>query len=211
MRALIVANGVADAEFIEAVLADAPDLVIAADGGAEALRAADRTPDVIVGDLDSATAQTTEWARAGGATTVTHPTDKDFSDLELAIAEAHRHECTRVDILGALGGRIDHALVNIAVACSPRFASIEVWIRDPTVSMTPVHPGTTRRLAVDPGATVSLMAIGGPAQVSASGFRWELDNDVLQPTSSLGLSNVATVRDPSVEAISGIVLALCNE
>ena len=211
VRALIVANG-SKTSSLPAELAGSgrPDIVIAADGGTALLQASNMPPDLVVGDLDSASAEAIRWARDSGATVLTHPPDKDVSDLELALDLAIERECDQILIWAALGGRVDHSLINVAVACSPRLADIEVWLGDDKKSMTPVHAGRSRRLPVQAAATVSLLAIGGPARVSASGFRWDLVDATLEPTSSRGLSNLATQGDPTVSVASGIVLALCN-
>lgn len=211
VRALIVANGSKEASLpAEVAGGGRPDIVIAADGGIGLLRAAGMTPDLVVGDLDSASAEDIQWARDCGATVLTHPPDKDVSDLELALDLVVDRRCDEVLIWAALGGRVDHSLINVAVACSPRMADVEVWLGDDKTSMTPVHAGRSRRLPVPEGATVSLLAIGGPARVTASGFRWNLVDATLEPTSSRGLSNLAIQGDPTVSVASGIVLALCN-
>ena len=42
-----------------------------------------------------------------------HQPEKDETDTELAFRHARLHNCTTVDVLGALGGRIDHEISNI--------------------------------------------------------------------------------------------------
>ena len=42
-----------------------------------------------------------------------HKPEKDETDTELAFRDALENGCTSVDVLGALGGRIDHEISNI--------------------------------------------------------------------------------------------------
>ncbi len=208
MRVLIVANGVRGPHLD---VSTAVDLIIAADGGTEHLRGSQIPPHVVVGDLDSIDPSTLIWARSNGAQIVAHPSNKDASDLELAIDLALEHGATYIDIAAALGGREDHALVNVAVACSSHYSTVELWLRGESSVMTPIHTGMARALPIGEGAVISLLAVGGPAVVTARGVRWELDGETLHPTSSRGLSNVAVRSDPVIEVAAGTVLAVCPQ
>jgi thiamine pyrophosphokinase len=58
------------------------------------------------------------------------------------------------------------------------------------------------------GATVSLFAFGEPATVTCRGFRYPLSEATLSPLSSLGVSNVVTADEATVEVIEGTLLVL---
>src|SRR5579859_2371907 len=81
-------------------------IVIAADGGAELARMLGLGVDLVVGDLDSISAETlaeiehVEW----------HAVEKDATDLELAFVAALRLEPERVLVVDGGGGRLDHLL-----------------------------------------------------------------------------------------------------
>src|SRR5690606_31025561 len=62
--------------------------IIAADGGLDLAEQLRLSPDVVVGDMDSVSATALERARSAGVEVKTHPTAKDETDLELALAEA---------------------------------------------------------------------------------------------------------------------------
>ena len=58
--------------------------VIAADGGLDRAAALGLDVDVVIGDLDSVSAEALAAAEAAGARIVRHPEAKDATDLELA-------------------------------------------------------------------------------------------------------------------------------
>ena len=66
-----------------------------------------------------------------------------------------------------------------------------------------------RELVGVPGELVSLFALGGPAHgVRTEGLRWPLDGAVLEPGSSLGVSNRFDSVRAVIEVADGVVLAV---
>lgn len=88
--------------------------VIAADGGYDAACDAQIRPDLLIGDLDSLPKGLRERAVREGIAIEQHPTDKDQTDLELAIDRALQWSPERILLVGVLGGpRSDHALAAL--------------------------------------------------------------------------------------------------
>lgn len=181
--------------------------VVAADVGlAEANRLGVRV-DLLVGDLDSvAEADLAAHERAGGEVR-RHAEDKDASDLDLAIASAIDAGAGRVVVVGGDGGRLDHLIGNALVLASPRYRGVEI---DAVLGWARLHVVRGRReLAGEPGELVSLFAIGGPALgVRTEGLRWHLEGAVLEPGSTLGVSNRFLAAWAAVEVADGVVLAI---
>src|SRR5436305_410375 len=112
MHALVFANGQPPSAELIATLLRPGDRIIAADGGAAAALAAGLDVFAVVGDLDSIT----ETERAAIPAERLHEVARpDRTDLEKAIEFALEQGCTEIDIVGAGGGRADHALANLAV------------------------------------------------------------------------------------------------
>src|SRR3972149_961117 len=63
----------------------AASLTLAADGGARHCRALGVRPHVVIGDLDSLGAAQQAELESQGAQIISHPADKDQTDLELAL------------------------------------------------------------------------------------------------------------------------------
>ncbi len=179
------------------------DLVIAADGGHELALAMGQAVDVLVGDLDSVDVANLPTDMA----VERHPADKDSSDLELALVRASGEDPSRIVVVGGGGGRLDHELAVAALICSPRWDAEVDWISGRGRSHV-VRDGT-RRLHGDVGALLSLLAFGRAATgVTTWGLRWNLAEGVLEPGSTLGLSNVLESPVPEVRVASGTVLCV---
>jgi len=86
-------------------------LVIAADGGADRLRARGVAPDAVVGDLDSLS----DAARAACADRLIHDDDPHRTDLEKAVAGARARGADDIAVVGWAGARIDHTLAALGL------------------------------------------------------------------------------------------------
>lgn len=182
------------------------DLVIAADRGADVALAAGRAIDVLVGDMDSISSAALQAARRDGVRILEHPSAKDETDLELALSVAAT-EASHVHVVMGAGGRLDHAVANLAVIASPRWVAAEI---DATVGshlVTVVRDEHTLTGAV--GDVVSLVPMGGPATgVTTQGLRFRLDDETLDPLSGRGISNTIVSVPAIVTVKSGVLLAI---
>lgn len=203
LHALVV-NGSPEASSAELVrsLADAADYVIAADRGAESLRAAGIVPDVFCGDADSVSPEVATWARQRASADILYPSEKYESDLGLAVACA-RHEASRRQARLALtltctsGGRPDHALTVMGSLVK----SADAWPRvvEDGFECRILSPVARASWAIEHagGATFSVVALCEGTVVSESGAKWELDHRSVDFLGGWGLtlSNVVE-QDP---------------
>lgn len=104
MRVLIVA---ASPDPVPDLPHDA-DVIIGVDGGYQVLLDKGITPDLIVGDFDSFTGTVP-------ADAVRYPSEKDVTDLEIALEAARERGASEIEVYGALGGRLDMTLGNIGL------------------------------------------------------------------------------------------------
>lgn len=195
MRALLLAGGEAPpADFVRA---HAADLVICADGGLRLARLAGLAPDLAVGDFDSV-------EPAEDLATERHPTNKDASDLELALEAAVARGATHADILGALGGRLDHELFNVwALLGRAHELGIQARLLAPGVEVFLAAPG---RHAVR-GDTCSLLPLDDQARLTLEGFEYPLRSETLRRASTRGLSN-RVVGEAWISVEEGRVLVI---
>lgn len=211
MRALIVAAAPqgGTAALVDA-LAGEVDITVAADGGAAVCAAAGIVPDVIVGDLDSLDPTVREELVGRGASLRSYPADKDVTDLDLALAEASLRGATDVAVTGAFGARLDHTLA--AIGSLARRADLRPRIYEPGSHGWILAPEGRDSVAFDtPGTVFSIVSLGGPATVSATGVRWPLESVALPPLSSWAISNVAEHAGAAIVVSAGTVLVLCPE
>lgn len=192
---------------VDPLLAPKPhdvDYVIAADGGLYAAQALGLQVDLLVGDLDSVD----ETAIADAPFEIDrHPRAKDQTDVVLALDRAAALEPRRLIVVSGGGGRLDHELGNLLVLASPAYATIEVEAVIGTARVAVIH--TECQLAGTAGELISLFAVGGPARgVTTTGLRYPLRDDVLEPTSSWGVSNEFVGGPAAVRLSGGTLLAI---
>ena len=83
------------------------DYLIYCDSGLKHMEALGRQPDLIIGDFDSHEQPETDIE------TIVLPTVKDDTDTMFAVKEGIRRGFEDFLLLGALGGRLDHTMVNV--------------------------------------------------------------------------------------------------
>ena len=166
--------------------------------------------DVLVGDLDSASADAVRAAEAAGVRVERHPTAKDATDLELALDYALASGARRVTVVSGGGGeRLDHHLAELVLLASERYASLRLDARIGSARAAAIHGGDDVSLAGTPGAVITLLALGGPATgVTATGVRWPLCGDTLHPGSTRGVSNEIVSSPVRIQLAAGNLLAV---
>ena len=205
VRALVVAARPSD----ELGAPPAADLVVAADGGLEAARSARWAVHAVVGDMDSASAASLEWARSNGAAIEVHPARKDSTDLELALEFACRR-ASDVHVIASGQGRLDHTVANLLVLASPRWADVNMSAAIDGARIDVVRG--RRRLPGQIGDTLSLLAVGGPARIASSGgLEYPLTDEWLSPASARGVSNVIVGVPATLDVVEGVLLAINSE
>jgi len=203
----VVANGeFAHAQRLLAML-DAADLIVAADGAAGWLVAHGRPPGLLVGDMDSVDPAILARLTAGGCRLVRHPAHKDETDTELALHEAVALGARRITILGALGGRIDHAVANITLLLMPELEGIETVIFDGRSRLFLI-----RQAAAIEGHTddvLSLIPLGGDVEgIVTEGLEYPLRDETLALGLARGVSNVLVQDTARVSLRRGVLLAV---
>lgn len=205
MRAVIFANGILENPSAVKAMLQPEDVIIAADGGAAHCRRLGVAPAVIVGDLDSLSAEDTAFWQEQGVKFQRHSHRKDETDLELAFLYAQELAPEEVLVLGALGGRWDQTFANILLPSYARLRGLPVTFWHDGVSILPItRPRVVRG---KPGQTVSLIPIGGDALgVRTEGLEWPLEDETLQLGATRGVSNVLLSERARIEVGEGMVL-----
>ncbi len=178
--------------------AGAFDHVIAVDAGYAHLERIGVEPSVALGDFDSL------GFVPQGLPVVKHPAHKDQSDMELAFDYAHAQGFDDVEVYGALGGRLDHALANLQVFA--RFAELgmKVKVVDAQSQMRVlVGPGKFDLPAIEQGTVSVFSAKDEAVGVTERGLEYPLENALLTNRTSLGLSNELTGKAASISVERG--------
>jgi len=206
-RTVILVNGVLpDYEAARRLFRD-DDRIIAADGGTRHAFELGMNPHLVIGDLDSLGPEDKARLESGGTQFVAHPRGKDETDLELALRQALATDCRSILLLGALGGRLDQTLSNLALMTAPALSGIEIRIDDGCEAAWFVRSRTEVRGRS--GEIVSLIPWGGPVEGAVTdGLRWKLDGETLYPHEARGISNELVVDNASIRIESGLLLVI---
>ena len=204
-RILIFANGhLPDLDAARAIIRS-DDFIVAADGGSRHALALGLTPHLIVGDLDSITDWERKIMEAAGVQVIQFPRDKNETDLELALQHAAEMQPEQVIIIGALGGRLDQTLGNIALLSDSRLPTLDLRLDDGVEELyfcrdqAEVHGRS--------GELVSLIPWGVPVEgVRTEGLRWPLSDETLYPDKTRGISNELMDEQAAVRIRSGLLL-----
>jgi thiamine pyrophosphokinase len=189
---------------------DRADLIIAADGGANALHTAGILPHVLIGDMDSVAPEVEVDFRAAGVDVRRYPPAKDETDLELALVLAAERGARQIDILGALGGRWDQTLANVAMLALPDIAGCTVRMLDRDQELYLVRDSAEIRGMV--GDTVSLLPIAGSVHgIWTDGLRYPLAGATLAFERSRGVSNVIESLPARVRLAQGLLLVVHHQ
>lgn len=200
---LIFAGGDSPAHSLAQELPEA-ELIIAADSGYDLAIKAGFAVDILVGDMDSIESEMIP----GHVVVEKHPTDKDATDLELALDKVIENRPERVVVVGGAGGRVDHELATAALLCSTRWEPVDEidWVTDRGWA----HVIRRRRIIHgDVGRTISLIPMGGPAvAVNTRGLRWNLVDATMHPGTTWGVSNEFSGPVADIRLSSGCLLAV---
>jgi thiamine pyrophosphokinase len=180
------------------------ELIVAADSGYDLAVAQGFAVDVLVGDLDSIETEVIPTH----VIVERHPTDKNATDLELALSRVLVEKPQRIVVVGGAGGRVDHELATAALLAGDEWADVEEidWVTDRGWA----HVIRGRRiLHADVGSVISLIPMGGPAHgVTTRGLRWNLGGETLHHGSTRGVSNEFTGPVADIRVELGCLLAV---
>ncbi len=180
------------------------DLVIAADSGYDLAVSEGYRVDVLIGDMDSISADSIPRH----VIVEKHPVDKDATDLELALSRVMVERPARVVVVGGAGGRVDHELAIAALLTSERWLTADEidWVTDRGWS----HVVRGHRIIHgDVGSTISLIPMGGAALgVTTKGLRWNLTGATLDHGTTHGVSNEFTGPVADITVNRGCLLAI---
>jgi thiamine pyrophosphokinase len=164
--------------------------VIAADSGMRHAKSLNLTPELWVGDFDSADAALRESYRQ--VERHSYPATKAATDGEIAVAEALARGAERLILVGALGGeRSDHALQHTLHGLSLAEAGLEVMLTSGEEEAYPLISGDQMELELPKGSLFSVLGFSDLEGLTLSNVRYPLTDFSLTFGSSRTISNVA--------------------
>lgn len=190
MKAILICNGNAPAgSFLKKIIKNY-DAIACADGGANLAYRFEIQPNFIIGDLDSIEKNVKDFFERKGVEII-HDSDQNSTDIEKSIKFLIRLGYTSVDIISAIGDRIDHNLGNLSVLVNYHRRA-RLRIIDKGIEI--LFASGKFLLKVNKGDIISLIPFGKKVFISKTiGLKFKLENESLI-FSGRGISNIATAN-----------------
>lgn len=158
------------------------EIIVAVDGGFDALADWDIRPDAVLGDMDS----------IRGTVPVSVPLlpidGQDTTDLEKALCVV---DAPLIIGIGFLDGRLDHTLAAMhALVAAEGRRSVLVGSEDVVFAALPEW-----RASLVPGTRVSFYPVRRVLAVGSKGLRWPIDGLLLDAGLQIGVSNEAAAQE----------------
>ena len=183
-------------------------IVVAADGGSQHAKSLGLQLHAVIGDLDSLSEDALTGLSAKQVDIQKSPSEKDETDLELALLYAAERGATQIVVLGAVGGRLDMSIANLLLLTHPQLTGIRIEIWNGKQTAWIIRPPGDE-IQGQAGDTLSLIPLHGEAKgVTTRNLAYPLHDETLPAGPSRGLSNVLTNRNASLSLREGFLLAV---
>lgn len=188
----------------------AADMLIAVDGGYDAVCRMGHRPDLLIGDLDSLA---TASAVPDSLPRLTFPARKDETDMLLAWREGYRRGYRRFCLLGGTGGRPDHTYANYALLLAARRAGARaILVGQTATALMLERECVTLSASGRQGRYLSLFPFDGAARgVTLRGLCYPAEDITLTPDYPLAVSNAFTAEDAVLQVREGALLLMLEE
>lgn len=210
MKILLVAGGTMEPESsIQFINKWQPDKIIGIDRGMEFLYEQNLTPDLLVGDFDSACIETKEHYKELGIPIRQYIPEKDATDMEIGVRAALKMGAEEIAVLGATGTRIDHMLGNIQVLMIPLQKGVEAYLLDAHNRIRLLSGGRILKREQMFGKYISFLPLTTKVEgLTLTGFKYPLEQYTMTSDNSLGISNEIIAEKAEVSFQKGILIMI---
>ncbi|NLK97486.1 MAG: thiamine diphosphokinase [Epulopiscium sp.] len=207
MNVLIFAGGeIRDYSFYKEYV-DRADYIICADRGMEHGRILNITPDIIIGDFDSASEESILFFKNKNVPFLTFPSKKDKTDTEISLEYAIEKRPSHIWIAGGLGSRFDHTLGNVHLLYSALQRNVAATLINEYNQIHLINKEIF--ISGNENDIVSLVPFTMEVRgVCTEGLYYALSNATLTAGSSYGISNVMTSPKARISIQSGLLLVI---
>ena len=169
--------------------------IISIDGGADKLKSLKLDSHIILGDLDSLKKSKSDYKCF-----VYELKDQSKSDLEKSLNWCIRKRINTVSLIGFSGGRFDHELTSLLLL---EYFSDKIQLNYYSDHCEIHSFRGFRTFESFKGQIISIFSLNLKANISTSGLKYNLKNDLLNSPSN-GVSNVSMKEKFSIESTSSI-------
>lgn len=180
---------------------------IGVDRGAYVLAEKKKQMDLAIGDFDSVTADEGKRLEQYTKKLAIYPSEKNETDLELALEKAFAMQVDTIYLFGVTGGRMDHTMVNIQLLLQIKAHKMKGVIIDKWNRLELLEAGSHRLEKNAAYPYVSFVPLTESVQqLTLEGFLYSLENYQLSWGSSRCISNEITEKTGRISFDRGKLL-----
>jgi thiamine pyrophosphokinase len=209
MKVLIISGGKPPSKelLLQEITEDA--FLIAADSGGNCLYNYNIAPDLLLGDFDSIDKKVLDYFKESNCDIDIYPTEKDFTDTEVAVKKALSMKPSEIVFLGCTGSRVDHLLGNIGMLKICLENNVNAYIKDENNNIRLTGASTSLKGAV--GQIFSLQAYGDEViGLTIEGAKYSLNNYNLKIGESITISNEFARNIVNLKFKSGTLMVILS-
>ena len=213
MDTLLLCGGPLEEDFARTVLEYLkPNCIIGIDRGLNFCYRQNIHPDYILGDFDSIDQEILDYYEHQSAIPVKrYKPEKDATDTRIGLELAIKLGSSRVFLLGATGGRLDHYMGNLQSLTAARMQGVEAWILDSRNALTVLDKPFTLQKEKQFGKYVSFFSMSDKVEgLTLTGFQYPLHEYTMTNFDGIGVSNEIKEETARVEFQTGMVLMVMS-
>ncbi len=209
MKAIIVSGGNPPPRelLIKEITGDT--FLIGADSGANCLYSYNIVPNLLVGDFDSIDKNVLDYFKKSNCIIDIYPTEKDFTDTEIAVKKALSMKPNEIVFLGCTGSRIDHLLGNIGMLKICLEYGVNAYLKDENNTIRLIDTSTSLNGTV--GEIFSVQSYGDEiVGLTIEGAKYPLNNYNLKIGQSITISNEFAMPQVELKFKSGTLMLILS-
>ncbi|MBZ9687949.1 thiamine diphosphokinase [Clostridium estertheticum] len=209
MKVIIISGG--NPPSLEFLLKEITEdtFLIGADSGANCLYDYNIEPDLLVGDFDSIDKVAFDYFKKGKCTIDIYPTEKDFTDTEIATQKAICMKPNEIVFLGCTGSRIDHLLGNIGMLKICLQNGVNAYLKDENNVVRLINTSISLKGSV--GQIFSVQSYGDEIiGLTIEGAKYPLNNYNLKVGQSITISNEFAVPQVEIKFKAGTLMLILS-
>jgi thiamine pyrophosphokinase len=166
-------------------------------------------PDLLVGDFDSIDKDVFDYFKKSNCTIDVYPTEKDFTDTEIAVKKALSMKPSEIVFLGCTGSRVDHLLGNIGMLKICLQNGVNAYIKDENNNIRLINAPISLKDTV--GQIFSLQAYGDEIiGLTIEGAKYPLVKYNLKIGESITISNEFVRNNVTLKFESGTLMIILS-
>lgn len=207
MKGLLISGGEKPSKELLLKLCEKSDFIICADGGLNYLVDLNIVPNILVGDLDSVDEKAKIYIEENSIEVIKLNPEKDESDTEMALKHLIDKGIKEINIISAIGSRMDHTLGNIFILKRLYNISVNATIVNDNNEIIYMET-ESRKIFKDNFKYLSIIPLDEKLIYTTQGMKYEVSDLELEFGSTQGLSNEIIKKEANIIVNEGSCLII---